>query len=183
MENRVNRDLRKLYIGMRRRFGVKRIFIQTEKGEFLYPAIIERQKPGWQMWLPLIPLMAVLLFIAFSLLKSKGAVQKQVSGTAITVGSEKTKNDAEQMTRLVGYLATDQFRQFENSLVRDSFPLDRQDSYGWTLLHWAAMCGNDAAYQYLIDRGADTQIRTKKRWFRFAAGATAMEIKKNSKKY
>jgi ankyrin repeat protein len=52
--------------------------------------------------------------------------------------------------------------------------VNRIDGWGWTPLHWSVYYGNFPVTQYLLDHGADPNIKTTREYGRYQPGTTPL---------
>lgn len=166
----MQRKVAKVIKALRKR-GMTRAYIEIENKEFIYPPISSKRKvirKGYLTGLALVILLLAGFFLFNTFFKP---------GLKETVYQNKKVNqrDTYGMSTLHHAVVSADLDQVKR-LIRMGARVNIQDNFGWTPLHWAVFIKNSDICHYLVSENASITIQTKKKWFKYPAGKTPLEM-------
>lgn len=149
--------------------GLTQAFVEIDGNEYIYPGMAKSKHHAQKGYLLALG-MVIVIFAGIQIYNKKF---KPSSGTiaAKTVHAK----DRYGMTSLHRAVIRSEINEIKR-LVTLGAAVDAQDNYGWTPLHWAVFTKNAEICRYLLGHGASATIKTKKEWFKYAAGITAAQM-------
>ena len=151
--------------------GMTQAFIEIDNREFIFPSIIEKKrivKKRYIFWMGITILLTGGIWLFNKLWYLDTSV---ISDNRHIVD----QTDLYGMTPLHhAVIQLDKKRM--DMLLELGAQINIQDSHGWSPLHWAVFRENENICRYLLNNGALTSIKTEKRWFKYPAGITPIEM-------
>ena len=146
-------------------------FVEIDKREFIFPSIIEKKrivKKRYVFWLVITILLAGGIWLFNKI---------WYSDTTIISDNRQIVNQTDFYGMTPLHHAVIQLDKKRIEMLLDlGAQINIQDTHGWAPIHWAVFRENENICRYLIKKGAFTTIKTQKRWFKYPAGITPVEI-------
>lgn len=155
-----------------------RAFIETEKKEYIYPLITSKEpkKPIKKTYIILLGVLGVILLLAVGITLYNQLIKSDVT-QPVSPGNSMDQQDGDGMTQ-VHHAVIQADIETIKALIEKGADMNIRDNYGWTPLHWAIFKGDEAIRGFLVQKGASVTIQTTRKWFKYPAGLTAVEMEK-----
>jgi len=156
--------------------GMVRAFIETEKKEYIYPLITSRgpEKTVKRTYIILLGVLGVIFLSVVGIMFYNQLIKSDVT-QSVSRGNTLDQQDVDGMTR-VHHAVIGSDLETLKVLIDKGADLNIRDNYGWTPLHWAVFKGDEIIRGFLVQKGALVTIRTTRKWFKYPAGLTALEM-------
>lgn len=166
----MNKNVRTVFNTLSRK-GLTQAYLNIDGTEYIYPGMTKQKRPvkkGYIMALVSVILVFTGIQIYHRLLKP--------TPTALTSSIETLQTaDRFGMTPLHHAVIRSDSKEI-NALITGGAVVNAQDNYGWTPLHWAVFLKNAGICRSLLENGANPDIKTQKKWFKYPAGQTANQM-------
>jgi ankyrin repeat protein len=170
----MQRKVKKVFNALSKK-GMVRAFIETEKKEYIYPLITSKapKKPIRKTY---ITLLGVIILSVVGITLYNQLIKSDVTQPVSPVNSL-NQQDGDGMTQL-HHAVIQSDMEAVKALIEKGADINIRDNYGWTPLHWAVFKGDEAIRGFLVQKGASVTIKTTRKWFKYPAGLTAVEMEK-----
>jgi ankyrin repeat protein len=166
----MHRRVARVFKALNRR-GMTRAYARIGVREFVFPPMPESKRRVKRVYI--IALAAALLvsagMITWNRLSDTTPREPVYSGTSIR------HRDRYGLTRLHHAVIERDMGKVKR-LLHWGFAIDDRDAYGWTPLHWAVFKGDAPICRCLMDRGAQVHSQARRRWFKYPAGLTPLDL-------
>lgn len=166
----MNKRVRRVFNTLRRK-GLTRAYLNIDGTEYIYPGMMEQKRPVKNVYIA--ALVSVIVIFAGIQIYNRLLKPTQPSPAAGMEHLETT--DRYGMTPLHHAVIRADMNEIKG-LVTGGATVNARDGYGWTPLHWAVFKKNAAICRFLLENGSNPTIKTQKKWFKYPAGLTAIEM-------
>lgn len=173
----MQRKVKKVFNALSKK-GMVRAFIETEKKEYIYPLITSKplKKTVKKTYIILLGVLGVILLLVVGITLYNQLIKSGIT-RPVSRGNSLDQQDGDGMTQL--HLAVIQAdMEAIKALIEKGADINIRDNYGWTPLHWAIFKGDEAIRGFLVEKGASLTVQTTRKWFKYPAGLTAVEMEK-----
>jgi hypothetical protein len=173
----MQRRVKKVFKALSKK-GMVRAFIETEKKEYIYPQITSRgpKKTVKRTYIILLGVLGIIFLLVVGIMFYNQLIKSNIT-KPVSPGDLPDRQDIDGMTR-VHHAVIGSDLETLKVLIEKGADINIRDNYGWTPLHWAVFKGDEAIRGFLVQKGALVTIKTTRKWFKYPAGLTALEMEK-----
>jgi hypothetical protein len=173
----MQRKVKKVFNALSKK-GMVRAFIETEKKEYIYPLITSKapKKTVRKTYIIMMGVLGVILLLVVGITLYNQLTNSDITNR-VSPGNSLNQQDGDGMTQL-HYAVIQVDMEAIKALIEKGADINIRDNYGWTPLHWAIFKRDEVIRRFLVQKGASETIQTTRKWFKYPAGLTTVEMEK-----